>query len=434
MSSKHRLRSSARRAVNIGVEGLESRALLSVAPLSGRPFAPFHSAAEIGGSHGGAARHRVKNHIHHDLGGRLQGPAASLGVTVRPMAGHGAQPQATPASAPYTPGQIRHAYGFDQLGLDGSGQTIAIVDAYDDPTIASDLHVFDQAFGLPDPEFVKYVPTSGTPQYNAGWAGEIALDVEWAHAIAPGAQIVLIEARSSSLTDLLSAVDFATSLGANQISMSWGGPAFSRMSNYDYHFNHPGVTYLAAAGDSGAGAEFPSASPYVTSVGGTSLQLDTDGNRLSETAWSSGGGGTTSFEAKPSYQVGFLGGRKRGTPDVAYNADPGTGFLVYDSSSGGAWWQVGGTSAGVPQWAGLVALANEGRALAGNSSLGTGLTYGTNQVLYAMAGGSGYSNPDGDYFDVTSGSNGYSATTGYDLATGLGSPVANRLVPSLINA
>ena len=127
-------------------------------------------------------------------------------------------PPPVPAiAAPYTPAQVRHAYGIDQLGLTGAGQIIAIVDAYDDPTIASDLHHFDQAFGLPDPAFIKAVPRTGTPAFDAGWAGEIALDVEWAHAVAPGATILLVEAASSSFNDLLSAVDYAVASGAKQV-------------------------------------------------------------------------------------------------------------------------------------------------------------------------------------------------------------------------
>ena len=342
-------------------------------------------------------------------------------------------PAVASAAAPYTPTQIRHAYGIDQFAFYGTGQTIAIIDAYDDPTIINDLAVFDQQFGLPAPaSFVKATP-QGAPVYNSGWATEIALDVEWAHAIAPDAKILLVEAKSASFSDLLSAVDYAVAQGARQVSMSWGGSEFRGQTNYDSHFNHPGVTFLASSGDSGAGVEYPAASPYVTAVGGTTLQLDSNGNRLSEVAWSGSGGGTSTIEARPGFQAGFLSGKRRGVPDVAYNADPNTGFYVYDSSSGGAWWQVGGTSAGAPQWAGLVALVNQGRSSAGKGSLGSGLAYGTNTALYKLAGSTSYTNPYGDFFDITAGSNGHKATVGYDLVTGLGSPVANKLVPDLIN-
>jgi subtilase family serine protease len=203
----------------------------------------------------------------------------------------------------------------------------------------------------------------------------------------------------------------------------------------DTHFNHPGITYTASSGDSGAGVSYPSSSPYVTAVGGTSLQITTSGNRSSETAWSGSGGGYSPYESRPSYQTSFVTRSSRGVPDVSYNADPNTGFYVYDSSPGaGGWYQVGGTSAGAPQWAALIALANQGRASAGKASLGTGLAFGTNTALYKVAGAS-YSNAAGAYFDITSGSNGgSSATKGYDVVTGLGSPVANKLIPALINS
>ena len=332
----------------------------------------------------------------------------------------------------YSPSQVRHAYGIDQLNLSGAGQTIAIVAAYDDPTIVSDLHQFDQRFGLSDPSFVKATPGGVTPAYDAGWSGEIALDVEWAHAIAPGARIMLVEAASSSLNDLLRAVDYAVNQGAKQVSMSWGGPEGGWSPSYDSHFKHPGVTFTVASGDNGAGASYPAASPYVTTVGGTRLSIDAAGNRLAETGWNGSGGAPSRYENVPFYQLGFVNGGKRGMPDVSYNADPSTGVAVYDSSSGG-WIQVGGTSAGAPQWAGLVALVNQGRAAAGKSSIGSGKTFGTNQALYALAGSSSYTNTRGDFIDVTSGSNGYSATRGYDYVTGLGSPVANRLIPDLVN-
>jgi hypothetical protein len=340
--------------------------------------------------------------------------------------------EATPFSAPYTPAEVRHAYGVDQLSQNGAGQTIAIVDAFDAPNIANDLAVFDQSFGLPAANLIKAEP-QGTPSFNANWALEISLDVEWAHAIAPAATILLVEAQSSSLSNLLSAVNYAVQQGANQVSMSWGGGDFVGETSNDSVFNHPGVTFLASAGDNGAGVEYPAASPYVTGVGGTSIQIDSSSNRLSETAWGGSGGGTSVGESRPSFQNGFQGSSGRDVPDVSYLADPNTGVVVYDSSSGG-FFQVGGTSAGAPAWAGLIALVNQGRAALGKSSIGTGQTYGTNSVLYALAGGSSYTNPNGDFFDIISGSNGNSATTGYDRVTGLGSPVANKLVPDLINS
>ena len=427
----------ARRFSPLVVESLETRALMSVSaamlPTAHVVLSQVHTP-------------RWKSHEHYQSMGHTQPAGLEIKAipfqhhAPKPSRGHSPSPSPTPTPVPappsaysgsYSPSQVRHAYGIDQLNLTGAGQTIAIVAAYDDPTIASDLHKFDQRFGLADPTFVKATP-GGLPAYDAGWSSEIALDVEWAHVIAPGAKILLVEAASSSLDDLMTAVDYAVNQGAKQVSMSWGGSESYWSPSYDARFNHPGVTFTAASGDSGAGASYPAASPFVTAIGGTRLSIDSAGNRLAETAWKGSGGAPSRYENLPPYQSGFVTGRKRGMPDVSYNADPSTGVTVYDSASGG-WIQVGGTSAGTPQWAGLIALVNQGRALAGKASLGTAMTYGTNQALYALAGGSSYTNTRGDFIDVTSGGNGYPATRGYDYVTGLGSPVANKLVPDLVN-
>lgn len=341
--------------------------------------------------------------------------------------------------AVFTPAQIRHAYGFDNITFsngsivgNGAGQTIAIVDAYDDPFIFSDLHHFDQTFGLPDaPSFVKARQVGAVA--DAGWAGEIALDVEWAHAIAPGANLLLVEARSSNLSDLLSAVDYAASQpGVSAVSMSWGASEFSSERALDSHFatpaGHRGVTFVAAAGDDGGLPGWPAVSPNVLSVGGTSLHLTSSGNYSSETGWSDSGGGVSRYETIPGFQtlVGTGSTTRRTNPDVSYDADPNTGVYVYDSFNGG-WYAVGGTSAGAPQWAALVAIADEGRAVAGKGSLD-----GASQTLYALyrmaqASETAY------FHDQTSGTNGFAAKSGYDDVTGIGSPIANRVVASLVN-
>ena len=350
----------------------------------------------------------------------------------------GSQAAGAASSAPYTPAQLRHAYGVDLLSQDGTGQTIAIVDAHSSPSIASDLAAFDSRFNLPTANFTVVTPsTQAAPTYDSGWATEISLDVEWAHAIAPGAKIVLVEtgvdqrtnASADSDVSLMGGVSYAVSLGANQVSMSWGGGEFSGESSYDSTFNHPGVTFFASSGDTGGDVLWPAISPYVTSVGGTKVSLDAAGNKISETTWSSGGGGVSTMVTRPSYQVGFSSASNRAVPDVAYNADPNSGIYVLDNNQ---YLQVGGTSAGAPQWAGLAALANQGLLAAGKSSLGTGQAYGTNTVLYNLAGGTSYTNPNGDFLDITTGSNTHPATTGYDEATGLGSPIANVLIPDLI--
>src|SRR5439155_25939585 len=180
----------------------------------------------------------------------------------------------------YSPAQIRHAYGIDKLTQDGAGQTIAIVDAYDAPNIQSDLNTFSTQFGLPTSgfTFTKAYAQGSQPPADGGWAQEISLDVEWAHAIAPQANILLVEAANSSLTNLLGAVDYAVAHGAAAVSMSWGAADFSAESTFDSHFNVTGVTFLASSGDTGGQVLYPSASPAVVSVGGTTLPLDGSGN------------------------------------------------------------------------------------------------------------------------------------------------------------
>jgi hypothetical protein len=343
-------------------------------------------------------------------------------------------PLATSGSAAYTPGNIRHIYGFDQLSYTGSGQTIAIIDAYDAPNLASDLHTFDTRFGLPDPSFRKVAQDGsnnlpGTDPSGPGgsnWEAEEALDVDWAHAIAPGANILLVEANSNNFSDLLTAVDFAARQpGVVAVSMSWGSTEFSGENSFDSHFlspaRHAGVTFIASAGDTGGVVDYPAVAANVLAIGGTSL-FNSGGNYASESAWPDGGGGVSAVEAVPAFQAG-LGYPGRATPDVAYDADPNTGVYVYDSYNGG-WFLFGGTSAGAPQWAGLMALVAQGRAQQGLAPLN-----GASQTLSAL-----YQVPRSDFHDVTSGSAGsHAAGPGFDLATGLGSPVANRLIPDLVN-
>ncbi len=357
---------------------------------------------------------------------------------------------ATTSPTGYSPAQIRHAYGFDQLSASGAGKIVAIVDAYDDPTVASDLETFISTFnvtgmyGLPNtasctvalgphPCFQKLYAQS-KPRTDGGWALEISLDVQWAHAIAPGADILLVEAKTSSFSNLIGAVDTAVKNGASVVSMSWGGSEFSSESGYDSHFNVTGVTFTASSGDNGAGTIYPSVSPYVVAVGGTSLPLDSSGNVVgTETAWSGSGGGISSYEKEPGYQSSYpipSTGGMRGVPDVAYDADPITGVSIYDSTSyqgQTGWFQVGGTSVGAPNWAALIALADQSRS-AGNLA--------SNNLLsapeYNAAASSVYGS---NYRDITSGTNGTcsicGAATGYDFVTGLGSPLANDLVPFL---
>jgi hypothetical protein len=333
---------------------------------------------------------------------------------------------------PLVPAQIRHAYGFDQVAGDGRGQTIAIVDAYNDPNIFKDLNTFDQTFGSTAGGPTLYsqygsassILTVANPQgytaSNSGWAQEISLDVEWAHAIAPAAHILLVEAASSNYANLFGAVDYAANHNSSVVSMSWGGSEFSWETSYDSTFQHARVTFVASAGDAGSVVSYPAASPYVLGVGGTSLNVDSSGNYLGETGWSQSGGGTSVYESKPSYQSGVEPGTHfRSTPDVSFDANPNTGVAVYDSFAGaGGWGQYGGTSAGAPQWAALVAIADQLRVADGQARLN-----GATQVLPTL-----YKLQATGFHDVAN-----SAGPRFDLVTGLGSPVVSRVISALVN-
>jgi hypothetical protein len=350
-----------------------------------------------------------------------------------------------------TPQEIRDAYEINLISFSGgtisgtgAGETIAIVDAYNDPNIASDLLTFDQEYGLSAPPSFTIDNLGATPT-DAGWALETSLDVEWAHAIAPAANIILVEAASSSMSSLFAAVSFAgKQAGVAVVSMSWGSNEFYGESSDNSVFTtaagHAGVTYIAASGDTGAagGPEYPSVSPNVLAVGGTTLTLTASGSYDSESGWSGSTGGFsgtdsnfTFYESEASYQTSVLASvdlsdGARTTPDVSFDADPSSGVSVYDSvgyNGQSGWFQVGGTSAAAPAWAGLIAIVDQGLATGGKGSLTT------TQVLTDL-----YSLPSSDYNDITTGSNGYSATAGYDLVTGQGTPKSNLLVAGVLAA
>jgi subtilase family serine protease len=345
-----------------------------------------------------------------------------------------------PPSSAFVPAQIRHAYGFDLVANQGAGQTIGIVDAYDDANAEGDLGVFSKKFNLPactttNGCFLKVYETSRKPAANANWAVEISLDIQWAHAIAPQAKIVLVETSTNNLSDLIAGVDVAVKHGASAVSMSWTSSEVSAERNLDNHFVASGVTFLAASGDTGTGVAYPAASPDVVAVGGTSLALDAAGNYASETAWSGSGGGQSAYEYEPMVQSQFPipddSRGARGTPDVSYNANPGTGYAIYDSvgiSGATGWFQVGGTSAAAPQWAALVAIANSMRVALRKAHLTS-----TNGAIYSAAkAGIG-----ANFHPVTAGTNGScgqmcDALAGYDYVTGLGTPQAAVLIQALV--
>jgi len=347
---------------------------------------------------------------------------------------------ANPPSSAFVPSQIRHAYGFDLLSNQGAGQTIGIVDAYDDANAEADLAVFSKKFGLPacttaNGCFLKTYESSRKPVSNANWTVETSLDIQWAHAIAPQAKIVLVESSTNNLSDLISSVDVAVKHGASVVSMSWTSAEFSSERSLDNHFVASGVTFVAASGDAGSGVNYPAASPDVIAVGGTSLSLDTRGNYSSESAWSGSGGGQSVYEYEPLVQAQFpIPGDSRGlrgTPDVSYNANPGTGYAIYDSvgiNGASGWFQVGGTSAAAPQWAALIAIANSMRAANRKARLTS-----TNGALYSAAK-TGIST---NFHPVTAGVNGScgllcDAAVGYDYVTGLGTPQAAVLIQSFV--
>jgi subtilase family serine protease len=331
-------------------------------------------------------------------------------------------PQAVSVPKGYGPAQFRGAYGLPAAA--STAQTIAIVDAYDDPSVAGDLNAYSSQFGLPqcnaaNPCFRK-VNQSGSatgpfPSANSGWALEIALDVEVAHGICPNCTILLVEASSASLANLAAAVNTAAKLGATEISNSYGGSEFSSEVS-DTAYNHPGIAVTVASGDSGYGSfGYPAASPYVITVGGTTLTLGAGNAYAGESVWSGAGSGCSLYIGAPAWQSFLTACKgKRGSADVAADANPSTGAAVYDSvkyQGRSGWFQVGGTSLSSPLIAGVYALAG---GLPGATSGASGLYghLGESAVLH----------------DVTSGSNGSCSTimcegsAGYDGPTGVGTP------------
>lgn len=331
-------------------------------------------------------------------------------------------PHATTTPSGYGPAQFLGAYGLS--GTSSSSPIIAIVDAYDQPNIKSDLDKYSSTFGIPTlptcvgpiasstvPCFQKINQNGGTvyPATNAGWALEISLDVEAAHAVCQNCKILLTEANSSSFADLTTAVDQAVSQGAKVISNSYGASEFAGENTYDSHYNHPGLAITFSSGDSGYGTQYPAASPYVVAVGGTTLNLSGT-TYLSESVWSGAGSGC-STESKPSWQTDS-GCAKRTIADVSADANPNTGAAVYDSvryQGRRGWFQVGGTSLASPLVAATYALG--------------GVPTGTEAGSLPYSSGSAST-----LHDVTTGSNGNCGTylcngaTGYDGPSGLGTP------------
>ena len=388
-------------------------------------------------------------------------------------------PQAAGSSVlTYTPAQIRAAYGLPPLVAKGvtptaaqaaqlgAGQTIYIVNAHHNPNVVAELAAFNQKFGLPTC-ITRAIPanvalplaaaprtegcvlsvvyatpqatmTATPPTYEAGWATEIALDVQWAHATAPLARIVVIEAPDASVNSLVGAIRLANAMGPGVVSMSFGATEGNWTASVDSAFTGAGMSYLAATGDWGTQVSWPAVSPKVLAVSGTTLSYTGTGPR-SEVTWSNTGGGMSLYTPTPGYQTNKVVGMgtlaRRAVADVAFNADPSTGQFVavmQPSSSTVNWMSAGGTSLSTPQWAGLVAVANAMRALSGKGALGL-----AHPTIYAQIG-----SVPGTYAsafaDITVGSNGSCAgcvaKSGYDQPTGLGTPHVAGLLGALSGA
>lgn len=371
------------------------------------------------------ASFRLFKGSHRQVCGSVAG--GQVRCNARVMVDSNGKPQASSTlPAGYGPLQFLTAYSL--TATTSANKTIGIVDAYDDPNILSDLNNYSSTFGIPSlnscpvssgtpnsPCFQKVSQTGGSsyPSVNSGWALEISLDVQAAHAICQNCNILLVEASSSSFTNLMAAVDRARIMGANVISNSYGASEFSTETSYDSHFNYSGIVFTFSSGDSGYGTSYPAASRYVTAVGGTTLNLS--GNSyLSESVWSGAGSGCSLYESKPSFQID-TGCTMRTIADVSADADPNTGAAVYDTvpyygSSG--WFQVGGTSLSSPLIAATYALAG-----------GFASTTMGNSVPYSLY------NYSTNLHDVVTGKNGSCSSAylctgvvGYDGPTGLGTP------------
>jgi subtilase family serine protease len=328
----------------------------------------------------------------------------------------------TPASIACIYSLVPKSDGCDpnrvRTNFSGGAKAVAIVDAYDAPNIVNDLKTFSDRFNLASPNLTVVFADGTRPTVDKGWELETSLDVEWAHAMAPNAKIILVEATNSQYGSLLAAVDKATQLlaaeGGGQISLSWGGSEFpAETANDALHFAGQGVVYFAATGDV-PGVSYPSTSPMVVAVGGTTIVRDQNGNFLGEKPWSSAGGGPSGFERRPSYQNPLISivGNLRGVADLAAVADPTTGVWIYDSgnpnvASNNGWLVIGGTSAATPI---VAAITNAADRFAASSTLQLSFSYNNankfNQILLGPCGPGGV----------------YTSTTGWSYCTGLGSP------------
>ena len=388
--------------------GMRRPALAALASAAALALTTIALAPSAGAAPSTGSSHRTV----HVCGPAAAGSASCDAIRNDKVDGNGrVQPNATPPG--YGPGDIRGAYNLTT----DSTATVAIVDAYDDPNAETDLGVYRGQYGLPACTTsngcfrkVGQSATAKLPRANGGWAQEISLDLDMVSSACPGCHILLVEASSSSFSNLGAAVNYAATVpGVVAISNSYGG---SDSTGYASYYNHPGIAVTASTGDSGYGAQSPATFPGVVAVGGTSLKRDSSSRGWTESAWSGAGSGCSTLNAKPGWQSGTSCSGKADA-DVSAVADPNTGVAVYDSYAyqGASGWMVfGGTSASSPIIASVYALA--GNINSTNPSAGA-WTWGHKSGLN----------------DVTSGSNGTCSTsvwchagTGWDGPTGLGTP------------
>ncbi len=305
----------------------------------------------------------------------------------------------------------------------GGTKAIAIVDAFDNPTAQADLNKFTKQFGLPHATVHVVYAQGAQPAQDptGGWEIEESLDVQYAHAMAPSAEIYLVEAADNSDVNLFEAVGLASYLvsrkGGGEVSISWGGSEFDGETDYDSTLNYPNVVYVAAAGDS-PGVIYPATSPYVIAAGGTSLSRSLQtGGFFAETVWQSTGGGYSLYEPAPPFQQSLLPKKApRSVPDISFDSNPTSGVWVYDSNAaiGTSWYIVGGTSVAAPSLAGII---NTAGAFAASSEA-------ENAMIYANLG------DHSTLRDITYGNcgpyNSIFATTGYDQCSGVGTPLGYK--------
>jgi kumamolisin len=350
----------------IGIAILLSFSLRALAEGGGQVYIPDSSIYKPKDQHTARTFLKILNPSEgqDELNARIKAKTTTIGSP--PASGYA---YATPASLACIYGLVSSVAQCNPNSLtsssnsSGGSKAIAIVDAYHYPYALSDLQAFSTQFGLPAPNLTVIYASGSKPATSPNsWEVEEALDLQWAHAMAPNAKLYLVEAASNSTAALLAAVKVASSYvsaaGGGEVSMSWGEPEFSTESNYDAYFQTANVVYFASSGDS-AGTGWPCVSPYVVCVGGTTLRRSTTGNFLQEVAWNQGGGGLSHYYGIPAYQSGIstIVGSQRGVPDVALAADPLTGaWLYYTPSNSGrpSWYIVGGTSWSSPTFAGIV--------------------------------------------------------------------------------